>query len=76
MLLLADRFGIFIDFLSSFAIVLNCFSKATWELQTAVLKPHGATGHFSRATCDTNLPEALEKPFAALVQLYKRCCTQ
>jgi hypothetical protein len=47
--------------------VFNCFSKASGELQKSGLKPHGATGSFSKASWGvcTNFQEALEKPFVA-----------
>jgi hypothetical protein len=37
---LANRFRIFNISLNPLVVVFNCFSKAAWELQKDVLKPH------------------------------------
>ncbi len=49
--------------LNPFAVVFISFSKAAWDLQTAVLKCMGEKDGFSKASWGTNtdFQEALEK---------------
>ncbi len=70
LLLLANRFKKIS--LNALELVFHCFSKVTWEIETAVLKPYmGATGGFSKAYWGvyTDFREILVKLFLAPMQL-------
>jgi hypothetical protein len=70
MSLLANKFRIVKDFHKPLAVVFNCFSKATWELQTGFLELHGLQAAFLKPPEEcTDFQVALEKQFIAPMRL-------